>query len=146
MMTILSKLMAWATPAARPAPSRYESAEFREWLAAQREPFALTDAALAAGFSTSELTRDNCMRTAIALQQRGFRRLERRESGTRYWYWAPPSLLLEMPRRQAGFYDLDLMPILVGLIFVGVLIGVVLTEGVPWAWSLIKPWLHEVTR
>lgn len=146
MMTILSKLMAWATPAARPAPSRYDSAEFREWLAAQREPFALTDAALAAGFSTSELTRDNCMRTAVALQRLGFRRVERRDSGTRYWYTAPPGLLLDVPGRQAGFYNLDLMPILVGLVLVGVLIGAVLTEGVPWVWSFIKPWLHEVTR
>lgn len=49
-------------------------------------------------------------------------------------------------RLQAGFYNLDLMPILVGLVLVGALIGAVLTEGLPWAWSLIKPWLHEVTR
>lgn len=146
MMTILSKLMAWATPAARPAPSRYDSAEFREWLAAQRKPFALTDAAIAAGFSTSELTRDNCMRTAVALQRLGFRRLERRDCGTRYWYIAPPGLVLNVPGRQAGFYNLDLMPILVGLVLVGALIGAVLTEGVPWVWSFIKPWLHEVTR
>lgn len=146
MMTILSKLMAWATPAARPAPSRYESPEFREWLAAQHKPFALTDATLAAGFTTSELTRDNCMRTAVALQRLGFRRLERRDSGTRYWYIAPPGLVLDVPGRQAGFYNLNLMPILVGLILVGVLIGAVLTEGLPWAWALIKPWLHEVTR
>lgn len=146
MMTILSKLMAWATPAARPAPSRYDSAEFREWLAAQREPFALKDAALAAGFSTSELTRDNCMRTSIALQQLGFRRVERRDSGTRYWYWAPPGLLLEMPRRQAGFYNLDFTSFFVVLVAISVLIGALLTEALPWVWSLIKPWLHEVTR
>lgn len=60
--------------------------------------------------------------------------------------WATRAARPAPSRLQAGFYNLDLMPILVGLVLVGALIGAVLTEGVPWVWSLIKPWLHEVTR
>lgn len=146
MMIISFLRRLWAALTTPQAPSRYDAPAFREWLAAQRQPFTLADAAEAAGFSPSELTRDNCSRTAIALRRLGFLRLERRDGGTRYWYCAPPGLALQMPRRQSGFYNFDLMPFFLALVVLGVLLGAVLTEGLPWAWSLIKPWLHEVTR
>jgi hypothetical protein len=135
----------WAALTARPTPSPYDAPVFREWLAAQREPFTLTDAAQAAGFASADLTPENRMRTGAALKRLGFHQVQRPGSNRRYWY-APPGLVLEVPSRQAGYYIPDLTGFFIGLLVVGVLLGALLTIGVPWVWSLIKPWLHEVTR
>jgi hypothetical protein len=144
IITILQRL--WAVLATRPAPSPYDAPAFREWLAAQRGPFALSDAAQAAGFIGPDLTRDNCVRTGVALRRLGFRRIERRDSGTRYWYIAQPGLVPDMPSRQAGYYNLDFTGFFIALFVVGALVGAAAVYGVPWVWGLIKPLLHEVTR
>jgi hypothetical protein len=144
IITILQRL--WAVLATRPAPSPYDAPAFREWLAAQRGPFALSDAAQAAGFIGPDLTRDNCVRTGVALRRLGFRRIERRDSGTRYWYIAQPGLVPDMPSRHAGFYNMDFTGFFVGIFVVGALSGVGLAYGMPELWALMKVWLHEVTR
>lgn len=139
MMTILSRLIAPVAHAGPVAPSRFDSPEFHKWLAGQLQPFTLNDAALAAGFSASELTRDNCMRTSIALKKAGYQQFRRPYDSQFFWRVKPRN-------RQAGYYIPDLTPFFVALVVIGVLLGALLTEGVPWVWSLVKPWLHEVTR
>lgn len=46
---------------------------------------------------------------------------------------------------QQGFVDLDLTSFFIFLIAMGILIGVMLTTGVPIIWEWIKPFIHAWT-
>lgn len=51
-----------------------------------------------------------------------------------------------MNAKQKGFYNLNLGGFFIALILVGIVIGALLTFGLPWLWDLLRPWVHEVTR
>lgn len=47
--------------------------------------------------------------------------------------------------KQYGFINMDFTEFFVQLIVVGIGIGVILCQGVPWLWSIIKPIIHALT-
>ncbi|GAA0495901.1 hypothetical protein [Pigmentiphaga daeguensis] len=47
-------------------------------------------------------------------------------------------------RKQGGYINLD--GLFLSLVTVGAIAVLAVVYGGPWAWDLIKPWLHEVTR
>jgi len=48
-------------------------------------------------------------------------------------------------KHHRGYIDLDFTGLFIGIAIVGGIVGAVLAYGIPWLWSLIKPWIHALT-
>lgn len=47
--------------------------------------------------------------------------------------------------KERGMYNMDFMPILVGITVVAGIAGFAAYPLFGWLWSIIKPWIHGVT-
>ena len=47
--------------------------------------------------------------------------------------------------KQRGYLNIDLTPVIIVCLIVGVAIGIAIAYLVPWLWSFIKPLIHSLT-
>lgn len=50
-----------------------------------------------------------------------------------------------MKKANRGYFNFDFTGFFVAAVLVGVLIGLLLTLAIPWAWQYIKPLIHSWT-
>lgn len=48
-------------------------------------------------------------------------------------------------KKEAGYLNIDLGGVMIGLLIMGTVAGLVLSVAVPWVWACIKPWLHALS-
>ena len=51
----------------------------------------------------------------------------------------------EVGMKQRGYLNIDLTPVIIACLIVGIATGIAIAYLVPWLWSFIKPLIHALT-